>query len=210
MKAAVYLSTRNRYEDLLPSAYSLIMHSNVDKIYFLIEDDKLPDSITKFNYIPPQIECINVEDQEWFNNATPNFNSAWSYMVLLRAAFPKIFPHLDKIIQFDLDTIVNQDVSDLWDIPMEGYYVAGAKEPSKSINGVLYINAGVSIWNLEEMRKDKADDLLINHLNNFYCAYPDQDAIARLFQGKIKEIPSDYNINNYVSDYQQAKIYHFA
>jgi hypothetical protein len=30
------------------------MHSNVEKIYFLIEDDKFPYEL------PPEIECMNI------------------------------------------------------------------------------------------------------------------------------------------------------
>ena len=37
-----------------------------------------------------------------------------SYMVLLRAAFPKIFPHLNRILTIDNDTIVRENISELW------------------------------------------------------------------------------------------------
>ena len=37
MRAAVYSGTRNVYENMLISAKSLLEHSNVEKIYFLIE-----------------------------------------------------------------------------------------------------------------------------------------------------------------------------
>jgi len=36
---------------------SLLIHSNVDKIYFLIEDDEFPYEL------PPEVECINVSGQ---------------------------------------------------------------------------------------------------------------------------------------------------
>jgi hypothetical protein len=39
MRAAVYSGTRNIYDKMLIAAKSLLMHSNVEKIYFLIEDD---------------------------------------------------------------------------------------------------------------------------------------------------------------------------
>ena len=92
IKAAVYSGTRNIYEKLLPSAKSLLMHSNVDKIYFLIEDDDFPYAL------PPEIECINIRNQTYFPIDGPNFNNVCTYMVLMRAAYAKIFPHLDKIL----------------------------------------------------------------------------------------------------------------
>ena len=56
MRAAVYCGTRNVYDDMIPSMKSLLIHSNVEKIYFLIEDDKFPYEL------PPEVECINVSN----------------------------------------------------------------------------------------------------------------------------------------------------
>ena len=56
MKAAVYCGTRNVYQDMIPSMKSLLIHSDVDKIYFLIEDDEFPYPL------PPEVECINVSN----------------------------------------------------------------------------------------------------------------------------------------------------
>jgi len=42
MRAAVYCGTRNLYKNMVIAAKSLLIHSNVEKIYFLIEDDIFP------------------------------------------------------------------------------------------------------------------------------------------------------------------------
>ena len=39
MRAAAYSGTRNVYDRMLTAAKSLLEHSNVEKVYFLIEDD---------------------------------------------------------------------------------------------------------------------------------------------------------------------------
>ena len=101
MKAAVYAGTRNVYEDMIPSMKSLLIHSDVDKIYFLIEDDEFPYEL------PSEVECINLNNQKWFLQDGPNMNARCSYMVLLRAAFTKLFPNLDKILIIDNDIIIN-------------------------------------------------------------------------------------------------------
>lgn len=56
MKAAVYCGTRNLYRQMITAAKSLLIHSDVDKIYFLIEDDDFPYSL------PPEIECLCVKE----------------------------------------------------------------------------------------------------------------------------------------------------
>jgi len=49
-------------------------------------------------------------------------------MVLIRAAYTKIFLHLDRILSIDIDTIVNENISELWDLDLAGYYIAAAEE----------------------------------------------------------------------------------
>ena len=102
---------------------SLLMHSDVNKIYFLIEDDVFPYDL------PSEVECINIKGQQWFSADTcPNMKNRCSYMVLLRVVFSQIFPHLDRILTIDNDTIVRDNISELWDLDLEDYYLAGCSE----------------------------------------------------------------------------------
>ena len=140
MRAAVYAGTRNVYQDMIPSMKSLLIHSNVEKIYFLIEDDEFPYEL------PPEVECINVKNQQWFNiENCPQMNNRCSYMVLLRVVFCQIFPHLDRILTIDNDTIVRENISELWDLDLDNYYIAGCLEPQKSTETFTYINMGVAM-----------------------------------------------------------------
>ena len=205
MKAAVYCGTRNVYQDMIPSMKSLLIHSDVDKIYFLIEDDEFPYDL------PPEVECINVSNQKFFLQDGPNYNSSWSYMILLRAAFTKLFPQLDKILSLDCDTIIEENISSLWDIPLNNYYIAGVKEPRKSIGKRIYINTGVMLFNLKKLREDKKDEEAILDLNTYKRIYPEQDCFNDLFAGKILELPPEYNISNYSTKQNtHKKIIHFA
>ena len=97
MKAAVYCGTRNLYANMLTAARSLLIHSDVEHIYFLIEDNIFPIEL------PSEISCINVSGQTYFTPDGPNYNSSWTYMVLIRAALSKIFPHLDTILSLDVE-----------------------------------------------------------------------------------------------------------
>lgn len=203
-KVAVYCGTRNVYQDMIPSMRSLLIHSDVNKIYFLIEDNEFPYEL------PPEVECINISNQDYFIQGGPNFHSAWSYMVLLRAAFTKIFPLHDKIISFDNDTIINENISDLWDIDISDYYFAGVREPKKSNMHRNYINNGVLICNLKKLREDKYDDILIETLNRYYYPFAEQDCFPDIVNDKIFLISSDYNINSYTYRYNRKKILHFA
>jgi lipopolysaccharide biosynthesis glycosyltransferase len=73
-------------------------------------------------------------------------------MVLIRAALSKIFSTLDTILSLDVDTIVNENISDIWNICLDDYYLAAVKEPEKSTKDKLYINMGVALFNLKKLR----------------------------------------------------------
>lgn len=207
MKAAVYCGTRNVYQDMIPSMKSLLIHSNVDKIYFLIEDDTFPYEL------PPEVECINVSNQPWFPQDGPNMQARCSYMVLLRAAFTKIFPNLDKILSVDNDIIINENISTLWDIDLKDNYFAGVAEPRKSTENFKYINFGFIMYNLRQLRDDKKDDELISDLNTYYYIDSEQDCYNFNCQNRILELSSTYNCNWYTletNNASQAKVRHYA
>ena len=206
MKVAVYCGTRNLYNDMIPAANSLLVHSDVDKIYFLIEDDEFPYEIDD------KIECLNVSNQTYFTPDGPNFNSSWTYMVLIRAALSKIFPQYDTILSLDVDTIVNENISDLWDIDISDYYLAACKEPEKSNNNFMYINMGVALFNLKKMRDDQMDDKIIKALNTKFYKYNEQDCISELCQNHIYKLNPQYNVCNYTEtiNANHRSIIHFA
>ena len=204
MKAAVYCGTRNIYKHMIPSMKSLLKYSNVEKIYFLIEDDQFPYEL------PPEVECINVSNQQWFPSDGPNYTSKWSYMILLRAALTKLFPHLDKILSLDCDTLIQNNISELWDLSLDDYYFAAVREPEKSTEKFTYINAGVMVFNLKKIREEHQDEKYIENLNNCFRYYPEQECFSALSQGKILELPSKYNLSCVSTTSTEEKIIHFA
>ena len=207
MKAAVYFGSIHIYKDMIPAYKSLLVNSDVDKIYLLTEDDKFPYPLHR------DVENINISKliENWFVPNGANWNSGWTYIGLIRGALSKVFPDLDKILSIDCDTIVQSDVSDLWDIPLDGYYVAGVREPHLSIvTHGLYINSGVTMWNLKKLREDGKDDEMISDLNRNKRMFVSQDTLNIVCKNHILEIPCSYNSSEYTAQAQEKKILHFA
>lgn len=204
MKAAVYAGTKNLYSDMVTAAKSLAKNSSVDVIYFLIEDDKFP------HYIPSYVKTINVSGQTYFSRKCPNVYKRWTYMTLMRCVLTKYLPDLDRILWLDVDTVVKDNIDDLWDLDLDNYYVAGVLEPKKSSDEKPYINAGVMMLNLKKLREDIMDDALIEALNKRKFEFADQDCINDICQGKILTIPSTYNANDWTEKCKEPKIRHFA
>ena len=203
-KAAVYSGTKNVYQELLTAAKSLLEHSDVEKIYFLIEDDIFPYEL------PKEIECINISNQVYFDKNGPNYDNVCTYMVLLRAAYSKIFPNLDRILSIDMDTIVNENISDLWDLDLTNYYIAAVEETELSEEEGSYFNMGVAMLNLKKIREDKKDDEMIEAINTYWYRYKEQDCFNEFFRGHALILPSDYNCCMQAAGPQREKITHFA
>ena len=204
IRAACYAATRNLYPEMAAAAKSLLAHTDLDRVYFLIEDDAFPTPL------PPVIETINVSRQTFFKPDGPNFRTGWTYMVLMKAALHRIFPDLDRILMLDCDTIVRADVGDLWDLDLEGHWLGAAREPQKTTRKRLYCNCGVMMMNLAQLRADGKGDELIETLNARKWEYCEQDAIAALCQGGILEIPSEFNANDFTLPCREPKIVHYA
>lgn len=206
-KYAVYTGTRNLYHDMEVASKSLIANSNVDKVYFLIEDDvfpsKLPENI---------IECRNMSNQQFFNPTGPNMKNKFSYMAMIRIAFAHIFEDIPKILSLDCDTIVMKDISHLWDIPLDEYYFSASPEHDRSKYDLVYCNHGVVLYNLDRMRQGKAKEC-IEILNISPHRFVDQDIGNFLCQGRIHKMPSSYNMNRFTDihpDTLNAHIIHYA
>lgn len=207
MKAAVYSGTRNLYADMVTAAKTLVKHSSVEKIYFLIEDDKFPEKL------PPIIETINVSGQQFFPKRGANFRTSFSYMSLLRVCYTKILPEsLDRVLQLDVDTIVTDNIDELWDVNLTGKWFAAVLEDLSLYKpfGPAYYNIGVAMFNLAQIREEFADDLMIYTLNTRKMPYIDQDAWNMYWLLKAVQIPGRFNesVVTHISD--KPAIVHYA
>ena len=194
MMDVVYSASRNLYPYMLPTIISLLKYNkdNVGRIFLMIEDDALPYPV------PEQCQIINVSDQKFFKPTGPNFRSCFTYMALMRAAYTEVLPKdVHKVLQLDIDTIICDDLTDLWDTPLEGKWLAACNEWLGKWHpyGEKYYNIGVCLFNLDEIRKDNASLAVINFLNTMPMLLLEQDAwnFFGLPLDKIVDIPVRYN-----------------
>lgn len=208
MKAAVYTGTRNLYPHMMTAVKSLLKNSDVDKVYLLIEDDRFPYQT------PELVEAINVLPYlKLFPPDSPNFFTKFTPICLLRAAYTKILPDtLDKVLQLDVDTIVDRNIDKLWEIDLKGKYFAAVPEHLGTFRpyGDTYYNAGVMMINLDQNRSEGIDDKLIKLLNSEKMPYIDQDAWNKIGADKAVELDVKYN-ESFVTGYTaNPAIVHYA
>ena len=203
-KVVVYAGTRNLYEQMYVCVKSLLANTMVYRVYLLIEDDEFP-------YQLPDNVCVaNVSKQEFFLPGSPNYSSPWSYMAMLRCVLSFILKDESRVLWLDCDTIVNEDIGDLFDIDMEGYYYAGVVEPQKSKDIFRYINSGVLLCNLDLLRESQKEVELAWFLNHYKFHWADQEVINLLCQGHIRTIDSEYNQNAFTVPCVRPRIIHYA
>lgn len=203
-KVVVYAGTSNLYEQMYVALKSLLINTPVDRVYLFIEDDEFPFQL------PGNVYPLNVSSQDYFKPGSPNFNSPWSYMTMLRCVLGMMLPDEERVLWLDCDTIVDEDITDLFAMDLNGYYYAGVMEPTKSKDIFRYVNAGVLLCNLDMLRGMCKEQEMMAFLNVCKFGWVDQDIINLLCQGRIRIIESIYNSNAFTMPCVRPKIIHYA
>lgn len=209
MKYAAYSITRNLYMIVTPSVKSLLMHTDVDRIFLLIEDDEFPEPL------PDCVTTINVSDQTFFPPDGANARSRFTYMAMMRAALPFVLD-VDRVLSLDPDVIFLKDAPEIFGLDVDNYYLSASREWHKSTDSFLYINAGVVLYNLKKLREDGKAKEIIDYLNVKKLEFVEQDAINELCQGGILPMDATYNSNPWTNNPRNVefnpdpKVIHFA
>lgn len=177
----VYAANRAIYKYLPTAVNSLLSNNqNVEKIYLLIEDDEL-ETVRH-----PKIEIINVNNYDVIIRDGFNCTRNFPYMAMVRCFLSSILKE-DKVIYLDVDTTVDGDLSELWNIELGSNYIAAREEHGG------YFNSGVLLMNLNMIRAAKIEEKIARLLKTCRFAFPDQDAMNLVFKGRIYKMPDKFN-----------------
>lgn len=126
------------------------------------------------------------------NPATANKRTFFTPYCMLRLYADKISELPDKILYLDTDVVCLNDPSELLDLPMEDYEMAGVLDRygSKLIRWPLgrkkYINSGVLLLNLKKIKETGLFDKALRMCKVRPMIMPDQSALN--FCAKYKKI----------------------
>lgn len=203
-KIAVYAGTRNIYPQMYTSLKSLLLNNEMDHVYLLVEDSEFPFPLSE------NVTLVDVSDQPWFPQNGANTVTKYTYMALMKTVLGEIFENINQILWLDCDTIIDDDITDIFEIDLSGYYYAGVAEPKKCHDIFRYINVGVLLCNLDALRKMQKEVEMVAFLNRYQLGWPEQDCINLLCQGRIRLIDSIYNANAFTTVCNRPKIIHYA
>ena len=203
MKTVVYLATKNLYRQAAACINSCLQNGNIDEVFILTEGG--------FPYYSFRVHEIDVSGQTFFPKDSMNVNTRWTWMCLMKTAMTEIFPDKERILILDCDTIVEHDISSLWNLDIDYYAMARQYDDGRQgrFTQNYYFNAGVLMCNLKKLR-DGTEKRIRKVLNEKKYDYPEQDAINEICKDHITVLPSRYNTCQFTHLDDVIYIRHFA
>ena len=188
-----------------------VLHKNLNKNDKEYIEQGLENNI-RINYIKiPKSEIDNF----------PVYEKRYPVEIYFRLYASKYLPqHIDKILYLDADIVVINKLNELYNMDFEDKYYIAATHIRKLLHKFNeirlnikedepYINTGVLLINLSELRKIDIEHKVIRFINKNKkrLMLPDQDIISGIFGNKIKLIDGlkynlgdrdlrKYNLNN--------------
>lgn len=172
------------------SVNSLLKHNPDANIIVITSDESVnvPYKTILFN---PPIE------QYKFNGIKDRITPAAYFRIHL----PEILKDLDKCLYIDADTLIFKSLEPLYNIDVD--YIGGCEEldnvwikrQKDQLNISKYINSGMLLMNLKNLRSDNFTNKCISEIPNIKC-YPwfhDQTVINKVYNDKITILDRTYN-----------------
>lgn len=125
-----------------------------------------------------------------------------SASALLKFKVADKFPQYDKILYLDTDMIIQNDLSELFNVDIDGKYAAVVKDMAamllkraeKRLNLSDYFNSGMMLLNIKKMRKENLYDKLIDYkLHKDVGKFMDQDCLNAVFNDNVVFLTCKYN-----------------
>ncbi|NWL89274.1 MULTISPECIES: glycosyltransferase family 8 protein [unclassified Paenibacillus] len=131
--------------------------------------------------------------------------NSWTWGSMYRLLLPSLLD-VSKVIYLDCDVLVNLDIQELWDVDLNGCYLAAARDLGAAgladvllplgFNPDTYFNSGVIVFELDNIRQNsewyvKMQDFLRQHPST---SLPDQDVLNHLYGDNYLQLDGNFNI----------------
>lgn len=213
MEINICLSSDDNYAQHLAVTITSILKNakKSDNLFFHILDGGITDEnklkIKKLKKIRDFFIEYNDIDTEIFKKF-PLISNHISTATYFRYMISTIFPHLKKIIYLDVDIVVNDSLSELYETNIDEYYMAGVEDvgyvhhrlyDNRLHYKFFYINAGVLLINIARWRAENIQEKLFEYtVNNFeriqMCM--DQDVLNAVLHKKCLPLDYKWNVQN--------------
>ena len=138
----------------------------------------------------------------------PNEGAYCSPYTLLRLFADEIDDMPEKLLYLDVDLLFQQDIRLLYDVDIEGYEYAAARDHyGKYLINPNYINAGVLLLNMKEIRRTGLFEKARKLIQTKKLVFADQSAIYRSTTKKLM-LPQRFNDQKFL--HKHTVVRHFS
>lgn len=195
---------------VLNSFKHLKQPDTIVQYYLFVPSESIPDFQRYLTGIPDETFRVIIMDIEWFiDKVYCPIGTPFHYA---RCLFADVFLHLDKILWLDVDLVFSgEGIEEFWEIDLGDNYIAACLDPTiqyvpwydrdlYNTGTDEYINSGVMLMNLAQIRADGANEEMADWLmhwnerqDKLRCYVYDQSLINYLWQGRIKLVDTKFN-----------------
>lgn len=174
----------------------------------VIAQDFTKGDITKLQKMSAPDVKINIYPAHEINLDISHLGRFASFKISLQKLYlSEYLKNLDKVLYLDADTLVQQDLSDVYQTPLNNYYIAAVKDglmyqhPEHIAeiglsNRNFYFNSGVMLLNLKKMREDNTIKSATIYFNTHQEVFGDQDVLNVVLGKKALPLSYRYNVNS--------------
>lgn len=220
----IVTSSDNNYADFVAiTINSIIKNASVDSVYDILvfTNDITEEKICEILFLAKERKNIHIRFvylssviQKLDIKISANYNEVTYFRLLI----PQMMKKYKKIIYLDSDIILNEDIEELWGIELESNLLAATSDllitswqnydsgmqayfESLGIDAVgKYIQAGVILWNIEEMNREFPMNYLLKQSCENQYMLADQDILNIFCKNRIKYINQAWNVLNLSED----------
>lgn len=185
--------------------------SHIKPAYTPIEDKKIAFLRALVKEYNSENEVIKEDVTEIYKRefaACPNENAYCSPYTLIRLFADLVGGMPEKLLYLDVDILFNRDIRLLYDIDIEGYEYAAARDHyGKYLLRPDYINAGVLLLNMKKIRETGLLEKARQLIKTKKLPFADQSAIIRSTTKK-KLLPQRFNDQKFL--HKHTVVRHFS
>lgn len=218
----VFYSSDEKFAPILSvSLTSLVVNTSSKRNYniHVLSRAITPESREKLSTIVSTYPNISLEfidmDQAVIETLQNDDNRLYAEVdaieIYFRLFIAELFPHIERGVYVDADTIFEADVADLYDMDLEGNLVGAVVDPvvssmdpdlrryataMVSVEADHYVNSGVLVMDLAGWSHFKVAQHFVELLNQYHVSSiaADQDYLNTMLEGHIKELPFSWNV----------------
>ena len=198
----------NKYANCLAvSMASILKNSGDEEFNFYILNADMTDENRRKIEVLKKIKPFNIEYVQMNNDDFKNMSEGISVVSNYRLKISSLFPNLDKILFLDSDIIALTSLKELYETPLDDYYIASVVDPGVKLQYEYTINdkekfpdrrfnTGVMLANLKKWSEDNMEEKLFEGMlwySSVYQTWPDQNVLNMVFKDYIYELPYTYN-----------------